>query len=272
MTDADRPLGGRRVLITRARHQAAELAAAFAEAGAEVEVLPLLEVVAPEDPEPLRRATADVTSYDWLVFTSRNAVDAFLPRVESTWPGGVRVAVIGRATERAALRAGLAPALVARRSVAEGLVEELGPHLASGARILVPQAADARPAVVDGLRALGARVTAVEAYRKVRPSEAAERFRELVADGPLGWIAFTSPRFVRELVGLVGDDWARRRGALRAISIGPTTTAELIAQGVDADRHIAEAASPSPEEMVAAAVAVFAGPAGDEVGGSANEA
>ena len=75
-----RPLAGLRIVITRAAHQSEGLAAAFAAAGARVELLPLLEVVPPADPGPLERAAAEIARFDWLVLTSANAVEALLPR------------------------------------------------------------------------------------------------------------------------------------------------------------------------------------------------
>ena len=75
---------GLRVVITRSEHQADALAAAFAAAGFRVEPLPLLEIVPPADPRPLERAATELALYDWLVFTSANAVEAFLPLTGGT--------------------------------------------------------------------------------------------------------------------------------------------------------------------------------------------
>src|SRR3954447_6317446 len=75
-----------RIVITRSEHQSDNLAAAFAAAGAWVELLPLLEVVPPADPRPLERAATELALYDWLVFTSANAVEAFLPLTGGALP------------------------------------------------------------------------------------------------------------------------------------------------------------------------------------------
>jgi len=85
------PLRGLRVVVTRAEHQAGGLAEAFTAAGATVELLPLLEVIPPADPRPLERAASELALYDWLVFTSSNAVEAFLPLTGGSVPGRLRI-------------------------------------------------------------------------------------------------------------------------------------------------------------------------------------
>jgi uroporphyrinogen-III synthase len=240
-------LAGLRVVVTRAEHQSAGLAAAFERAGARVELLPLLEVVPPADPRPLARAAGELASYDWLVFTSANAVEAFLP-LTGPLRSGLRIAAVGPATA-AALRAfGSEPHLTARKSEAEGLAADLAPRIA-GKRVLLPQAADARPALLQELKGAGAEVVAVVAYDKRLPPEAPARAAELFATTPIGWVTFTSPRIVRHFVELFGSDWERRRGELRAVSIGPVTSAELRRYGVE---PAAEAERPGEEGMVGA--------------------
>lgn len=244
------PLRGERVVVTRARHQAEEMTAAFEAAGAQVELLPLIEVVEPDDPRRLKTAVAEVGEFNWLVFTSANAVGAFLDLVKGRLPDELKVAVIGPATSRAAVERGVEPDIVAAQADAEGLVDEMSPHLRGYERVLVPCADDARPTLVDGLRSLGVRAVAVEAYSKRLPAAAAERARELFADREIGWVTFTSPRIVRHFAELFGPVWDARRREVRALSIGPVTTRELRRRGVETIR---EAARPSPEAMVAAA-------------------
>src|SRR5437764_14451239 len=95
------PLAGRRVVVTRAAHQGEGLLRAFAAAGAVVESLPLLEVVPPADPRPLERAAAELALYDWLIFTSTNTVEAFLPLTGGALPARLKVAAVGAATAAA---------------------------------------------------------------------------------------------------------------------------------------------------------------------------
>lgn len=247
-------LRNQRVVVTRARQQAGKLTAAFEGAGAVVECLPLIEITEPADPGPLETAARQVSEFDWLALTSTNAVNAFFDQLQAPVPAEVRVAVIGPATARAVMQRGALPTLVASRADAEGLVADMAPDLDGSERVLVPRADDGRRELIEGLEALGARVLAVDAYSKRLPETAAAQALELFGDGKsekheIGWVTFTSPRIVRHFVGLFGEAWDRRRDELRAVSIGPVTTRELQRQGIS---QIAEAARPSPDEMVAA--------------------
>src|SRR3954447_21738047 len=118
-----------RVVVTRSEHQSAGLAAAFERAGARVDLLPLLAVVPPADPRPMERAAEDLASYDWLVFTSVNAVEAFL-RLTGPLRTGLKIAAVGPATAAALRTFGSEPHLTARKAEAEGLAADLGPHVA----------------------------------------------------------------------------------------------------------------------------------------------
>ena len=247
---SDRPLSGRRVVVTRATHQAGRLADAFAAAGALVVRLPLIEVVPPEG-RALERAARRAAGFDWLVFTSANAVRAFLALVTAPLPVRLRAAAVGQATAQALRRRGIEPALTAREPRAEGLFEVLSPRLTPGTRLLIPQAADARGDLARGLRAAGAEVTAVVAYRKRLPSRTVATARELFSASPLGWVTCTSPRIVRHFAELFASDWERRRGEMKAVSIGPVTSAELRRLGVE---PAAEARRPSDEGLVGAMV------------------
>lgn len=254
------PLLGLRVVVTRAEHQAGGLAEALAAAGAAVELLPLLEVLPPADPRPLERAASELALYDWLVFTSSNAVEAFLPWTGGAVPGRLRIAVVGPATAEALRAWEIEPHWiaggVAGRADAEGLLTELAPLVDRSRRVLLPQAADARPTLAEGLARAGAEVVPVVAYDKGLPADAPRRAGELFSTAPIGWVTFTSPRIVRHFTDLFGSDWDRRRPELKAVSIGPVTTAELRRQGVE---PAAEAVRPGDEGMVEAVVRVVAG-------------
>lgn len=244
------PLAGLRVVVTRAAHQAEELDAAFAAAGAAVERLPLLEVVPPADRRPLERAASELPLYDWVVFTSANAVAALLGPAGGALPARVRAAAVGSATA-AALRAWeVEPALVGGPDAA-GLLAELAPRVGRRRRVLLPQAADAAATLAEGLAAAGAEAVAVIAYDKRLPPDAAARAATLFGAGPLGWVTFTSPRIARHFAALFTEDWEARRATLRAASIGGVTTSALRGLGVE---PAAEAAAPGDAELAAAVV------------------
>ncbi len=248
-------LAGLRVVVTRAEHQAEKLVSAFTAAGAHVERLPLLAVVPPPDCRPLERAASELPLYDWVVFTSSNAVEALLQFAGGRLPRRIRTAAVGNATA-AALRAwDVEPALVTNAD-ASALVDTLAPQVVRSRRVLVPQAADARPLLADGLAAAGADVFTVVAYDKRLPADAHHRAAVIFGDGPLGWVTFTSPRIARHFAGLFGGEWKARCPTLRAASIGGVTTAELRRLGIE---PAAEAAAPRDAELVAAVVRAEAG-------------
>lgn len=263
---ASGPLAGVRVVVTRPALQAEDLCAAFAERGALVERLPLIEVVPPDDPAPLRQAVADLPRYRWVAFTSANAVAPLgdpLAEAGRTWPEGVRVAAVGQATSEALRDRGIEPALVATgggQVLAEKLAE-LDADLPNSP-VLLPQPPDARPELAAGLRRAGAQVETVIAYDKRLPIDALERARALFPPtSTLGWVTFTSPRIAQDFADLIGEvagpegGWPHRRLSLLAASIGPTTTAALAELGVEPS---AEAATPSDENLADAVAKVVA--------------
>lgn len=254
MSPAAAPLAGVRVVVTRAAHQAGELAAGFAAAGARVELLPLLEVVPAADPAPLARAAAAIERFDWVAFTSANAVEALLAATGGGLPETARVAAVGTATARALRRHGVEPAITGSRD-AHRLAAALAPRTA-GCRVLLPRAADARPTLARALAAGGAEVTAVTAYAKRLPAAAPRRAAALFGGGePLGWVTFTSPSVVRAFADLFAAEWPRRRGGLSAAAVGPVTAAALRRAGV-APAAVAE--RPGAAALVAAVVAAEA--------------
>ena len=158
-----RPLFGKRVVVTRARQEASELSRRLRGLGAQVIEIPTIQIADPSDPAALDSAAARVGDYDWVVFTSANAVTRFLRCVgDARRFGRARIAAIGPATAECMSDHSLIADLVPERFVAESLVEAFpdGPG-----RVLLPQAADARPVLAEGLRAKGWEVDVVEAYR-----------------------------------------------------------------------------------------------------------
>ena len=157
-----RPLFGRRVVVTRARHQASGLAERLRALGAEPVEVPTIEIVDPDDGgQTLRAVAARVREYDWVCLTSANAAERFVACLRDARAlGDVRVAAIGPGTAAALAAAGIAADLVPERSLAEGLVDEFPEPGADDAglgsrRVLLPQAAGARPVLADGLASKG---------------------------------------------------------------------------------------------------------------------
>jgi uroporphyrinogen III methyltransferase / synthase len=186
-----RPLFGKRVVVTRSREQASVLVSRLRELGADVVEIPTIEIVEPADGgAALRGAAKRVGAYDWVVFTSARAVERFMPLLRDARSlAGIDVAAVGSATALALAERGIAADLVPDRFVAEALVEAF----AEGhGRVLIPQAADARDVLANGLRDKGWEVDVVEAYAT----------RPVVLRGPVeaDAITFTSSSTVTNFV------------------------------------------------------------------------
>jgi len=225
------PLAGRRVLVTRALQQSGKLSEGLRALGAEPVEVPVLEIVAPESYAPLDDALRHLDRYDWLILTSSNTLQAVGDRaarlgVNPANNEGLKVAAVGNATAEAARRHGFNVALVPESYVAENLVESLRGQVA-GKRVLLARAAVARDVIPDVLRAAGAEVDVVEAYRNMMPEAAPEQLRRAFADG-LDAATFTSSSSVTHLaeaarIAGIAWPWAE----VPAISIGPITSQTL---------------------------------------------
>jgi uroporphyrinogen-III synthase len=239
------PLVGRRILVTRAAHQAGKLSEELRALGAEPVQVPVLEIRPPESYEALDAALRNLGGYDWLIFTSANTVRALVERSAALGMSFERIATpkvgaVGEATAIAARNAGFAVAMVPQSYVAESLVESLT-GLAVGRRILLARAAIARDVIPDALRAVGAQVDVVDAYRNVLPESAPEQLRAALA-GRIDAATFTSSSSVTHLA-----EAAQKAGVafpfagVPAISIGPITSQTLRENGwepaIEADPH-----------------------------------
>ncbi len=238
---AHRPLGGTRVLITRPRSQAADFASALRGLGADPVIVPIIEIAPPEDDGPLAEACAAVSSFDWIVFTSANGVDAMMPRLaRHDHPlGGARAVAVGPATTARLARHGVKVDLIPADHRAEAAAAELiAAHDLAGARVLLPRASLATAELPDALRAAGADVTDVVAYRTVPVADTGDvDLAGMLDRRALDVVTFTSPSAVRALAALLGGP--ERTAALLAgthvASIGPVTTRALRTLGLNAD-------------------------------------
>jgi uroporphyrinogen III methyltransferase/synthase len=199
-----RPLFGLQVLVTRPREKAAQTAAQLRDLGAEPVIFPTIAIRPPESWKPLDTALEDLPSTDWVVFTSTNGVRFFWQRLreigrDARALAGTRLAAIGPVTGRELAKHGLQADLIPDEYVAEALLDHIGP--VDGKRILLPRADIARPLLTDGLRAAGAEVNEVTAYRTVpAASEDVEQIRRMLTKGEIDVLTFTSSSTVRNFV------------------------------------------------------------------------
>jgi uroporphyrinogen-III synthase len=225
-----RGLQGRRIVVTRAREQAADLVRALETLGAEAIVAPVIRIQPVENLAPLRAALTGLSAYRWVVFTSQNAVQIVLDRLVA-WGLSTRVfasteiAAIGSVTAESLRQHGLRSALVPDEFVAEALVDALvaaGPGSLAGARVLVPSAEDARAALADGLRRHGAVVDSIPVYRTVAVQDDFSGLIAQIAGQRIDAVTFTSSSTVRSFASLVGRETATA-GRFVSAAIGPIT-------------------------------------------------
>lgn len=245
MSGTGLPLEGLRVVVTRPRDQAQELANELEAAGAVPIVFPLIRIEAAADPEPLHRAAARAGSYDWIVFTSANGVLRFWEALEAAGGRaedlvGVRFACVGPATRRVleehGVKAEAMPSRYLGAEVAESLTRaHCAAHAGAcserpldGVRILLPLAAGAAEVLERDLRERGAAVERVEAYRSVPDAEGAAGLRRFLAGDDVDVVTFTSPSAVDAFVDEVGVDL----GNVLVAVIGPVTAAAARRRGL----------------------------------------
>lgn len=247
-----RPLSGKTVVVTRATQQAGTLSRRLREQGARVLEMPATKV-ARLDSAGLQAAIKRLSEYQWLVFTSQNAVMIFWEQLlaasrDARALAGIRVAAIGPGTAGALLERGIIVDVVPERFVAEGLLDALRERGAvEEANMLYVTAEGARDILRAGLEELGARVDVVEAYRSVRDGRGAERLIRELERGGVNYVTVTSASAVKAFVELVGEESAR--GA-RLVSIGPATSAAAREAGLDVAAEAEEATMDSLVQAV----------------------
>lgn len=242
-----KPLAHRKILITRARHQAAVLSAALEEKGAEVLAIPAIEVVPPDSYEPLDAALRNLTKYQWLVLTSVNGVEVLAQRLKllsqkalapiagSGVLHPIGIAAMGPATARALEAHGLTVDVVPAKYFAESLVESLRDRV-SGQNVLLVRAKVARDTVPVELENAGAHVDVVDAYQTMVPALSSNALRAIL-ERPgtlLDAVTFTSSSTVTNFFRLLAEaDASGWPASVAAASIGPITTRTLLAHGIE---------------------------------------
>ena len=231
-----RPLFGKRIVVTRATQQAQALSEKLRELGADVIEMPATQV-ARLDLAPLRAAVRDLSAYQWLILTSQNAVSIFWEQLlgerrDARALAGLRIAAVGPATAGALLEHGIAVDVIPERFVAEGLLEKMRERDdVSGKRVLYVTAEGARDVLPRGLEELGAEVVVLECYRSILDGEGAARLARAIEAGKVDLATFTSGSAVRGYVEAVGENLAAR---IPAASMGPQTTQALRDAGIEA--------------------------------------
>jgi len=252
-------LAGARVLVTRPRGRAEELCRLLEGEGALVVALPVLELLPPEDPRPLRAAAGELPRYAWIAFASPSAVEALLgAAAEAGSLDALRRAKVAAVGPKPAARLREA-GLDVRAEVAGGggaaLAEVLGPQLRPGDEVLLPAADQGREELQRGLEARGARVVRVVAYRASRSGADEAELASLRSRVP-ELVVFGSPRTAEAFLEMLGEGGRELASRMRRVAIGPTTAAALERMGLPA---AAVAERPTPEGLVDAAIRALRG-------------
>ena len=235
-----RPLFGKRVLITRTRTQVSEMARRLVREGAEPIEFPTIEIEA-RPSAATAAAVADLAAghYDWAILTSANGVDQLfdaLDRVghDSRAFGGVQVAAIGQATAEALARRGIRADVVPARYVAEELLLALADHPLEGGRVLLARAGGARSVLPQGLRSRGAAVDDVVFYVSRRPATADSAVIARLEAGEIEIATFTASSTVQGCIELLNGRTKLLERPLVAC-IGPVTAATARELGLRVD-------------------------------------
>jgi uroporphyrinogen III methyltransferase / synthase len=237
-----RPLFGRRVLVTRPRDQAAELVDQLTALGAEAIQAPMIRIVPPEDIEPLRRTASEPELFDWIVFTSANAVDAFMAVLLSGERDiralkGPLLCAVGTATADKLASYGIKVDLMPGEFRAERVGDALvAAGAIDGARVLLPRADIGRDVIAEQLRAAGALVTDVVAYRTILEDTQREGDPDIygmLLEGRIDAVTFTSSSAVRNFVTVFGRDQAADLLKSTVVAaIGPVTADTAAQHGI----------------------------------------
>ncbi|HEX5215338.1 MAG TPA: uroporphyrinogen-III C-methyltransferase [Vicinamibacterales bacterium] len=238
----ERPLFGRKIVVTRSQEQARELVDALENLGAEAIEAPTFRLAPPEDPEAVDRAAASVDEYSWVVFESANAVARFLSAL-SRGPrdlralGRVRICAIGPSTSDRLASHGIKADVHVPELGAESIgdaIESRGSIAAQ--RVLVVRPDHLRGVVGEDLERRGAAVTDLVAYRTAAASQdspAAQSIYRMLLDGQIDAVTFTSPTAVTRFAQLIGEEQAADLLNTTVVApIGPVTAAAATELGI----------------------------------------
>ena len=232
-----RPLFGRRILVTRAREQASRLTEELSAAGADCIEAPTIRIVEPDSFAAVDAAIGNMNDYTWIAFTSPNGVKAFFARLrrqgkDARHLAGRKVAVIGSETaaelERFGIMADVVPAEFRAEAVAEALAGKVGPQ----DRVLIARAAEAREVLPQELIRFGAAVDVVPVYKTVLGDADAGQLTELLENGEIDIVTFTSSSTVLNLMTLLGSQSRELLNKVKIACIGPVTADTCREQGL----------------------------------------
>ena len=239
-----RPLFGKRIVVTRTREQASDLVAKLEENGADCLEYSTIHIEPVVDYSRVDQAIEHIGDYQWLLFTSLNAVTYFFKRLyekerDSRHLAGPKIAVVGKATAEELKKYGIKADLIPEKFTGEGLAEALMQTRVSGTRILLPRALRASEILPETLIDAGAAVTIAPVYQNVPPQGRKDELREQLQNGTIDLVTFTSSSTVDNFLTMVdardGEELHQLLDKVTIAAIGPVTAETIRKHGLHVD-------------------------------------
>jgi uroporphyrinogen III methyltransferase / synthase len=236
----EKPLFGKRIVVTRAREQASEFLNRLTALGAACIEFPTIEVTPPPSWDALDKAVRSLETYQWLLFTSVNGVKYFFERLEVLGKDvrdlkGIKIGAIGPKTAESIEARGIAIDLVPTEYRAEAVVEAFRDRVPEGCRMLLPRAAQARDVLPQELKRMGTKVDVVESYRTVKPKGDKGKVQAMLEKGEIDMVTFTSSSTVKNFVDMFQSARDALLGWMDKVAvacIGPVTAQSAESEGV----------------------------------------
>ncbi len=235
----NRPLFGKRILVTRARHQASASSRLLSERGAQPVELPVIDIKATTNTEALDRAISNLEHYQWVVFTSVNGVEAFFQRLyalnlDTRAHNGLKIGAIGPATAKLLASKGIIADYLPEVYTGRGFIAGLSRQDIAKQRFLLPRADIADKELAEGITQLGAEVHEVAVYSTTPAADTASRAKQMLLSGEIDVITFTSSSTVSNLMALFKNE-GQALNKVGIACIGPKTADTAIRAGLRVD-------------------------------------
>ena len=236
----NKPLFGKRVLVTRTRDQASSLSRRIEALGGEAIEFPTIKIERPDHYDEIDKAIGEIEKYQWIIFTSVNGVQAFFDRMKKLrfdirLLHGAKLCAIGPATAKVLEDMGFAIEYIPEEYRAEGIIEGLAEKIKAGDQVLLPRADIARELLITELERLGAKVDNVHVYRTVIPEQNRGLLLEFLKNEDIDVITFTSSSTVRNFIQILGEENIGMLSTKKIAVIGPITEETAKASGLNID-------------------------------------
>ena len=243
-----KPLFGKRILITRPRGQVKIFVELLEKEGAIAIQFPTIETIPPDSWDALNNAIKKLDTYQWLIFTSANGVRFFMERLKANKKDirelkGIKICAIGPKTAASVKSLGIRVDAVPEKYIAEGVIEEMQKYGVKGKKILLPRASVARDILPQELKKMGAEIDVVDTYKTVKPVEKANEIKNMLKNGEIDVITFTSSSTVQNFMSYFNTDKKILKNIIIA-SIGPITAKTVeefgLKNAIVSDEHTIE--------------------------------